>query len=172
LRQLLQRQFFQRKFTLAFQLAPKFFFTRQISVASWTKLFMNRPVLSEEQMNDVTWIGSRYFLDTPGFYDTYHSRAPHLSWPYDETRDAGLAWGAAVTFREDGCRVCKGHAPQNFSALRKFALALSRRDEIYPKRGFRSRRKTSERIPHYRASLLGIDQKGAMRLAWPRKQDA
>jgi hypothetical protein len=55
------------------------------------KLFMNRPVLSEEQRNDVTWIGSRYFLNTPGFYDTYHSRTPRISWPYDETRDAGLA---------------------------------------------------------------------------------
>lgn len=59
---------------------------------SRAKLFMNRPALSEAQMNDVTWIGSRYFLDTPGFYDTYHSSTPRLSWPYDETRDAGLAW--------------------------------------------------------------------------------
>jgi hypothetical protein len=55
------------------------------------KLFMNRPNLSEEQRNDVTWIGSRYFLSTPGFYDTYHSRTPRISWPYDDTRDAGLA---------------------------------------------------------------------------------
>jgi hypothetical protein len=64
-----------------------------------------------------------------------------------------------VTFREDGCRVCKGHAPQNFSALRKFALALLRRDETYPKRSLRSRRKTADRNPLYRASLLGLVQK-------------
>jgi hypothetical protein len=55
------------------------------------KLFMARPALSEEERNDVTWIGSRYFLDTPGFYDTYHSSTPRIAWPYDETRDAGLA---------------------------------------------------------------------------------
>jgi hypothetical protein len=55
------------------------------------KLFMARPALSEEQRNDVSWIGSRYFLDTPGFYDTYHSSTPRIAWPYDETRDAGLA---------------------------------------------------------------------------------
>jgi hypothetical protein len=41
---------------------------------------------------------------------------------------------------------------------RKFALALLRRDETYPKRSLRSRRKTAERIPHYRASLLGFVQ--------------
>jgi len=55
------------------------------------KLFMSRPELSEEQTNDVTWIGSRFFLDTPGYYDSYHSKAPRDSWAYDETRDAGLA---------------------------------------------------------------------------------
>ena len=28
---------------------------------SRAKLFMSRPTLSDEQMNDVTWIGSSYF---------------------------------------------------------------------------------------------------------------
>jgi hypothetical protein len=37
-------------------------------------------------------------------------------------------WVLDVTFREDGCRVRKGYAPRNFSALRKSALALLRRD--------------------------------------------
>ncbi|THF64874.1 conjugal transfer protein TraG [Pseudothauera nasutitermitis] len=55
------------------------------------RLFMSRPDLDEEQMHDVTWIGSRFFLDTPGFYDTYRSRTPREGWPYDSTRDAGLA---------------------------------------------------------------------------------
>ncbi|VFR31996.1 putative membrane protein [plant metagenome] len=55
------------------------------------RLFMSRPDLDEEQMHDVTWIGSRFFVDTPGFYDTYRSRTPREGWPYDSTRDAGLA---------------------------------------------------------------------------------
>lgn len=55
------------------------------------KLFASRPELSDEQMNDVTWIGSRFFLNSPGYYDTYRSKAPRDSWAYDETRDAGLA---------------------------------------------------------------------------------
>ncbi|GHU20127.1 conjugal transfer protein TraG [Betaproteobacteria bacterium] len=66
-------------------------FTHDCYGPSRAKLFMNRPALSDEQMNDVSWIGSSYFLDTPGFYDTYHSRTPRTAWPYDDTRDAGLA---------------------------------------------------------------------------------
>ena len=54
------------------------------------KLFMSRPALTEEQMYDVSWIGSQYFLATPGYYDTYHSSTPRVGWPYDATRDAGL----------------------------------------------------------------------------------
>lgn len=58
---------------------------------SRARLFMNRPTLSETQMNDVTWIGSNYFLNTHGFYDTDHASTPRTAWPYDATRDAGLA---------------------------------------------------------------------------------
>lgn len=55
------------------------------------KLFMRRPELSEAQQYDVTWIGSRFFLNTPGYYDTYHSNTPREGWPYNSSRDAGLA---------------------------------------------------------------------------------
>jgi len=39
----------------------------------------------------VTWIGSRFFLDQSGYYDTYHSSTPREGWAYDSNRDAGLA---------------------------------------------------------------------------------
>jgi predicted transposase YbfD/YdcC len=67
-----------------------------------------------------------------------------------------LHWVLDVTFREDNCRVRKDHAPQNLSALRKFALSLLRQDKQYPKRSLRGRRKTADRLPDYRASLLGL----------------
>jgi hypothetical protein len=67
-----------------------------------------------------------------------------------------LHWVLNVTFREDGCRVRKGHARRTSPPSRKFALALLRRDETYLKRNLRSRRKTADRIPYYRASLLGL----------------
>lgn len=71
-----------------------------------------------------------------------------------------LHWVLDVTFREDDCRVRKDHAPHNFAALRKFALTLLRQDTQYPKRSLRSRRKTAERLPDYRASLLGLIPRG------------
>ncbi|WP_434025735.1 conjugal transfer protein TraG N-terminal domain-containing protein [[Pseudomonas] boreopolis] len=66
-------------------------FTHDCYGPARAKLFMSRPDLSEEQMNDVTWIGSHFFLDTSGFYDTYHAKTPQEGWPYDSNRDAGLA---------------------------------------------------------------------------------
>lgn len=66
-------------------------FTNQCYAPSRAKLFMYRPDLDSQQMNDVSWIGSRYFLDTPGFYDNFRSKTPRESWPYDSVRDAGLA---------------------------------------------------------------------------------
>ena len=55
------------------------------------KLFMQRPQLDEAHMHDVTWIGSRFFTDTAGYYDSYRSSTPRENWPYDSNRDAGLA---------------------------------------------------------------------------------
>lgn len=66
-------------------------FTHDCYGPARARLFMNRPDLSDEETYDVTWIGSRYFLDTPGFYDTYRAKTPREGWPYDSTRDAGLA---------------------------------------------------------------------------------
>ncbi|MER2551832.1 MAG: conjugal transfer protein TraG N-terminal domain-containing protein [Thauera sp.] len=66
-------------------------FTRDCYGPARARLFMTRPNLSEEQMHDVTWIGSNYFVGTPGFYDSYRSRTPRDAWPYDSARDAGLA---------------------------------------------------------------------------------
>lgn len=66
-------------------------FTRDCYGPARAKLFTSRPTLSNEEMNDVTWIGSRFFLDTAGFYDTYRSQSPRDAWPYNDSRDAGLA---------------------------------------------------------------------------------
>ena len=66
-------------------------FTHDCYGPARAKLFMNRPPLDDAQMHDVTWIGSTYFVNTGGYYDTYHSRTPRDAWPYDADRDAGLA---------------------------------------------------------------------------------
>lgn len=66
-------------------------FTHDCYGPARAKLFMQRPNLDEAQMHDVTWIGSRFFTDTAGYYDNYRSRTPRDDWPYDSNRDAGLA---------------------------------------------------------------------------------
>lgn len=71
-----------------------------------------------------------------------------------------LHWVLDVVFREDDCRVRKGHGARNFSALRKFALSLLRQDTQYPKRSLKSRRQTADRNASYRASLLGLLPRG------------
>uniref|UniRef100_UPI0025DDFDD2 conjugal transfer protein TraG N-terminal domain-containing protein n=1 Tax=Tibeticola sp. TaxID=2005368 RepID=UPI0025DDFDD2 len=66
-------------------------FSRDCYGPARAKLFMQRPQLDEQQMHDVTWIGSRFFTETGGYYDTYRSSTPRDDWPYDSNRDAGLA---------------------------------------------------------------------------------
>ncbi|KLR57360.1 conjugal transfer protein TraG N-terminal domain-containing protein [Diaphorobacter sp. J5-51] len=66
-------------------------FTHDCYGPARAKLFMQRPNLDAAQMHDVTWIGSRYFTDTAGYYDNYRSSTPRDGWPYDSNRDAGLA---------------------------------------------------------------------------------
>ncbi|WP_066267399.1 conjugal transfer protein TraG N-terminal domain-containing protein [Hydrogenophaga palleronii] len=65
-------------------------FTHDCYGPARAKLFMNRPSLDESQMHDVTWIGSNYFVNTGGYYDTYRAKAPRDGWAYDSNRDAGL----------------------------------------------------------------------------------
>ncbi|SCY12570.1 TraG-like protein, N-terminal region [Pseudomonas flexibilis] len=66
-------------------------FSRDCYGAARARLFMRRPSLSDEQMHDVSWIGSNYFVDTAGFYDSYRSARPRAAWTFDALRDAGLA---------------------------------------------------------------------------------
>jgi hypothetical protein len=66
-------------------------FTHDCYGPARANLFMSRPELDEAQVHDVTWIGSSYFVNTNGFYDTYHAKTPRDGWPYDSNRDAGLA---------------------------------------------------------------------------------
>ncbi|MDP1611941.1 MAG: hypothetical protein Q8M11_12885 [Sulfuritalea sp.] len=67
-----------------------------------------------------------------------------------------MHWVLDVTFREDDCRVRKGHAARNLSAIRKFALSALRNDKTHPDRSLRRRRKLADRRPDYRVELLGL----------------
>ncbi|MFJ5483629.1 conjugal transfer protein TraG N-terminal domain-containing protein [Pectobacterium actinidiae] len=66
-------------------------FTHDCYGPARAKLFMSRPELDDDQLHDVSWIGSNYFVGTSGFYDTYRAMTPREGWAYDSDRDAGLA---------------------------------------------------------------------------------
>ncbi|WP_460322785.1 conjugal transfer protein TraG N-terminal domain-containing protein [Pseudomonas ogarae] len=55
------------------------------------RMFMNRPNLSEQQTDDINWIGSKQLVNSSGYYDRYHSKTPRSHWPFNTARDAGLA---------------------------------------------------------------------------------
>lgn len=58
---------------------------------AYYKLKSTNQSLSDKTINSVGWIGSDYFLNTAGYYDTYTSQKPRAAWPYNATRDAGYA---------------------------------------------------------------------------------
>jgi hypothetical protein len=66
-------------------------FTRDCYAPSRAKMFQDRPELSEEQLYDVSWPGSKTFLTSDEYYGTFNSTKPRADWPYSESRDEGLA---------------------------------------------------------------------------------
>ncbi|UTW12350.1 conjugal transfer protein TraG N-terminal domain-containing protein [Marinobacterium rhizophilum] len=94
-------------------------FTHDCYGPARAKLFMSRPQLDETQMHDVSWIGSRYFVQTGGYYDRYHTSTPRDGWPYDSTRDAGLAQVSSGA----GYPTCRQWWSDNGTGLRARLLA-------------------------------------------------
>ena len=119
----------------------------------WPKLAGVGMVERIREINGKTSTECAFYIGSKGIATAQtFAHAARSHWGIENS----LHWVLDVTFREDDCRVRKGHAPQNLSALRKFALTLLRKDQQYPKRSLRSRRKTADRLPIYRASLLGL----------------
>jgi hypothetical protein len=70
-------------------------FTHDCYGPSRARLFMRQPELGSaanngETLKDMSWIGSSFFLNTSGYYDTDYSKTPRASWPYNPGRDVGL----------------------------------------------------------------------------------
>jgi len=119
----------------------------------WPKLAGVGMVERQREINGKTSTERAFYIGSKGIANAEaFAKAARSHWGVENR----LHWVLDVTFREDDCRVRKDHAPQNLSALRKFALSLLRQDTQYPKRSLRSRRKTADRLPDYRASLLGL----------------
>lgn len=124
---------------------------------SWPRLAGVGMIERTREINGKPSTEQAFYIASKGVADAEtFAHAARSHWGIENS----LHWVLDVTFREDDCRVRKGHAPQNLSALRKLALALLRTDTTYPKRSLRSRRKTADRLPDYRASLLKLVPRG------------
>lgn len=66
-----------------------------------------------------------------------------------------LHWSLDTAFREDDCRVRTDHAPENFSLLRKTALALLKADTSV-KVGIKNRRLCAAWDPDYMLHIIGV----------------
>lgn len=125
--------------------------------ARWPKLAGVGMIVRQRDINGTVSVERAFYIGSKGIANAEtFAKAARSHWGIENS----LHWVLDVTFREDDCRVRKDHAPHNFATLRKFALALLRQDTQYPKRSLRSRRKTAERLPDYRASLLGLIPRG------------
>ncbi len=148
-------------------------FTHDCYGPARAKLFMARPELDEAQMNDVTWIGSRFFTDTGGYYDSYRSSTARESWPYDDTRDAGLAQVASG----GGYPTCRQWWADGSNGLR--ARLLSQVDPSLLNRlagwaGFLSRTEVDDSVVRYHRVTATAEAQpgfGLYRLRRPDRQD-
>ena len=118
----------------------------------WKKLGAVGMVESEQENQGKVSIERRYFIASSGVKTVEQfAHAVRAHWGVES-----MHWILDVTFREDNCRVRKGHAARNLSAVRKFALSSLRNDTLHPDRSIRRRRKLADRRPEYRALLLGL----------------
>lgn len=118
----------------------------------WKKLGAVGMVESEQQIKGKLSVERRYFIVSTGIKTVEQfAHAVRAHWGVE-----AMHWVLDVTFREDDCRVRKGHSARNLSAIRKFALSALRNNQQYPDRSLRRRRKLADRRPNYRVDLLGL----------------
>lgn len=119
---------------------------------NWKKLAGVGMIESEQEIKGKISIERRYFIVSAGVRTVEQfAHAARAHWGVE-----AMHWVLDVTFREDDCRVRKGHAARNLSAIRKFALSALRNDTLHPDRSLRRRRKLADRRPDYRVTLLGL----------------
>jgi predicted transposase YbfD/YdcC len=118
----------------------------------WKKLAAVGMIESEQEIKGKVSVDRRYFIVSAGIKTVEQfAHAARAHWGVE-----AMHWVLDVTFREDDCRVRKGHAARNFSAIRKFALSALRNDKAHADRSLRRRRKLADRRPDYRVELLGL----------------
>ena len=65
-------------------------FAAQCYAKAYHRLKNSRTGLTTEETEAVSWIGSGWFLTSPGYYDYYTAASPRAAWPYSGARDSGF----------------------------------------------------------------------------------
>lgn len=101
-------------------------FYRDCFTAASGKYLSQSSVLTDEDRARIAWIGSSYFLDTPGYYDEFYARSARSDWPFDARRDRG--------FEDDETAVGTGGHPSCKQWWQHSSLGLRRKllDDIDP----------------------------------------
>jgi predicted transposase YbfD/YdcC len=115
---------------------------------AWKKLAAVGMIESVQEIKGKVSVERRYFIVSAGVKTVLAARA---HWGVES-----MHWILDVTFCDDDCRVRKGYAARNLSAIRKFSLSALRTATLHPERSLRRRRKLADRRPDYRAEFLGL----------------
>ena len=107
---------------------------------------------AKEGLGDGTTIERRYYISSlPGNDAKLMARCIRGHWGVEN----GLHWILDVAFREDECRIRTGHAAENFSRLRRFAMNQYNKEKTRKDRSLRRKRKLCARnMPYLLKTLL------------------
>jgi predicted transposase YbfD/YdcC len=105
------------------------------TLAEWRGLQSIGMIQAERQVGDQTTVSRRYFISSLNGDAERLLKAVREHWGIENK----VHWVLDITFREDDCRIRKGHGAENFAVLRHIALNLLRR-ETSAKRSIKGKR--------------------------------
>jgi predicted transposase YbfD/YdcC len=115
----------------------------------WTNLNTVGLVKSVRTVDGETQIERRYYIASIEKDAQLFAKAVRSHWGIENS----VHWVLDVAFREDDCRVRKGHAPENLATLRHIALNLLRANETV-NLGIKNKRLTAGWNSNYLANVL------------------
>jgi predicted transposase YbfD/YdcC len=115
----------------------------------WPKLAAIGMVLSIVLRNGIEHMETRYYILSTYLSARKFAQAVRSHWSIENR----LHWQLDVTFQEDQCRIRKGHADVNFSALRRTALSLLKNNHT-EKVGIKNKRMLAALDDNYLLEVL------------------
>ena len=119
------------------------------SRGEWKQLRSVGMVESERHVGDKVSIERRFYLTSLPAQASLFAHAVRTHWSIENQ----LHWSLDVAFREDECRVRKGHAAENFAVLRHIALTMLNQEKT-AKVGLKIKRSKAGWDNNYLAKIL------------------